>query len=223
MAQLYFAGSATSADVLTGKSFSAGTNYISSGTMPNNGALNLTPGATAISIPSGYTSGGSVAAVANLLSANIKYGITVGDVAGMFKGFAASGTTSISSATAAFSTGNNGAANRYFITVSGLSFTPLIVSVLGTVLTTSHINTVTLYQNTYHKPGTGSINTIDILGLYFTEGSTSVSPTSTELLSTEGGRAGYVNSSGFCLPIPYSNSTYTPGAIAYWYAIGSVF
>lgn len=57
------------------------------GSMPNNGKLTYTPQTRAQSIPSGYTSGGSVAAVtaaidSNIRAGNIKSGITILGVTG---------------------------------------------------------------------------------------------------------------------------------------------
>ena len=52
------------------------------GTMPDNGAINITPGMTAQTIPQGYTSGGTVAGDSNLITGNIKAGATVFGVAG---------------------------------------------------------------------------------------------------------------------------------------------
>ncbi|MDI4648513.1 hypothetical protein [Cohnella hashimotonis] len=55
-------GTAAAAQVLLG--YSVGTESgIVSGTMPNNGALSFTPSASSQTVPAGYTSGGSVAAV----------------------------------------------------------------------------------------------------------------------------------------------------------------
>lgn len=52
------------------------------GTMPNNGELNITPSTTQQTIPAGYTSGGTVAAVdntidENIIQANIRAGVTI--------------------------------------------------------------------------------------------------------------------------------------------------
>lgn len=52
------------------------------GTMPNNGAINITPGTTAKAIPPGYTSGGTVAGDSNLVSDNIKANASVFGVQG---------------------------------------------------------------------------------------------------------------------------------------------
>ena len=57
------------------------------GTMPNNGELNYTPSTSAQSIPEGYTSGGTIAAVdntvdSNIIASNIKSGVTILGVTG---------------------------------------------------------------------------------------------------------------------------------------------
>lgn len=52
------------------------------GTMPDNGAINITPGATAKTIPQGYTSGGTVAGDSDLITGNIKAGVNIFGVTG---------------------------------------------------------------------------------------------------------------------------------------------
>jgi hypothetical protein len=76
-------GDALDHEVLDGKTFSseAGTDQI--GTMPNNGAVTITPGTTAQNIPEGYHNGsGSVAGDAALVSDNLKAGETIFGVPG---------------------------------------------------------------------------------------------------------------------------------------------
>lgn len=129
MTQLYIPGTASPGDVLATKTFSAGTNYKASGTMPNNGALNLTPGAAAISIPSGYTSGGTVSGDANLIAANILSGKSIFGVAGsVIPRKYATGTVTRSVGTATFTyVTTSRTVDLYYITVSGLSFEPKII------------------------------------------------------------------------------------------------
>ena len=84
---LQSSGDATAADVLTGKTFSNGTNAGVSGSMANHGAVTITPGATAQSIAAGYHNGsGTVAGDANLVTANIKSGVSIFGVAGTLSG-----------------------------------------------------------------------------------------------------------------------------------------
>lgn len=52
------------------------------GTMPDNGAINITPGTTAQTIPQGYTSGGTVAGDSDLIAGNIKAGVNIFGVTG---------------------------------------------------------------------------------------------------------------------------------------------
>lgn len=82
MASFLLPGSAIPAHVLSGDSFSAGSNYNVAGTMPNNGALVLTPGASVQAIPAGYHSGsGNVPAVV-VPVANVLTGTTIAGQAG---------------------------------------------------------------------------------------------------------------------------------------------
>ena len=77
------AGTAAVGDVLSGKTFSGSAGLGGTGTMPDNGALMLTPSTSAQSIPAGYHNGlGSVAGDANLVSGNIKRGISIFGVTG---------------------------------------------------------------------------------------------------------------------------------------------
>jgi hypothetical protein len=77
MSSFLLPGSAIPAHVLSGDSFSAGSNFNVAGTMPNNGALVLTPGASAQVIPAGYHSGsGNVPAVV-VPVANVLTGTTI--------------------------------------------------------------------------------------------------------------------------------------------------
>ena len=72
-------------DILNGKYAYNNTGKIQ-GTMPNNGELNYTPSTENQTIPSGYTSGGTVNGDSNLLSENIKSGVQIFDVVGTYEG-----------------------------------------------------------------------------------------------------------------------------------------
>jgi len=75
-------GSATAADVLSGVTFTSSAGA-GTGSMPNKGAVSITPGTSAQTIAAGYHNGsGSVAGSAGLVSANIKSGVTIFGVAG---------------------------------------------------------------------------------------------------------------------------------------------
>lgn len=76
-------GTAAAADVLTGKTFSNGSATGINGAMANHGALGITPGTAAQTIPAGYHNGaGSVAGDANLVAGNIKSGASIFGVGG---------------------------------------------------------------------------------------------------------------------------------------------
>ncbi|OQW99377.1 MAG: hypothetical protein BWK80_63095, partial [Desulfobacteraceae bacterium IS3] len=76
-------GDASAGDVLSGRTFSNASASGMSGSMPNNGAANITPGTANQTIPAGYHNGsGTVAGDANLVSGNIRSGASVFGVAG---------------------------------------------------------------------------------------------------------------------------------------------
>lgn len=77
-------GDATAANVLSGKVFSSQSAGVGiTGTMPNRGAVTITPGATNKTIVAGYHNGsGYVVGDANLVAANIKSGVNIFGVAG---------------------------------------------------------------------------------------------------------------------------------------------
>lgn len=77
-------------DILFLKTAYANGNKVT-GTIKNNGALNYTPSTSSQTIPTGYTSGGTVAAVtssidSNIVAENIKLGITILGVTGTYTG-----------------------------------------------------------------------------------------------------------------------------------------
>ncbi len=77
------AGTATAADVLIGKTFSSSAGLGLPGTMPDNGAVSITPGVAPQTIAAGYHNGsGTVAGDADLLAGNIKIGVSLFGVAG---------------------------------------------------------------------------------------------------------------------------------------------
>jgi hypothetical protein len=76
-------GTATLGNVLSGQTFSNSSSSGLTGTMPNNGAVTLTPTTTTQTIAAGYHNGsGTVAGDANLVTGNIKNGITLFGVSG---------------------------------------------------------------------------------------------------------------------------------------------
>jgi hypothetical protein len=85
------AGTAVSADVLAGKTFSSGTGLGQAGTMPNNGAVNITPSTTTQAIAAGYHNGaGTVAGDADLIAGNIKSSVNLFGVTARFQEVACS-------------------------------------------------------------------------------------------------------------------------------------
>jgi hypothetical protein len=82
MAVILLPGNATPDKVLSGYSFSAGSNYNTMGTMPNNGSPIWTPGTSNQNIAAGYYSGGTIQGDSNLVSGNIKKGVSIFGVAG---------------------------------------------------------------------------------------------------------------------------------------------
>jgi hypothetical protein len=79
---------AVEADILSGKTAYGAAGTKMTGTMPNRGNVNqtLTNQGQEYTIPQGYHGGGGkvTANITNLTAANIKYGVTVGGVAGTF-------------------------------------------------------------------------------------------------------------------------------------------
>ncbi len=77
------AGTAVAGNVLSGRTFSSSAGLGVTGTMPNNGAVMLTPGTADQAIGAGYHNGsGKCAGDANLTTANIKSGASIFGVSG---------------------------------------------------------------------------------------------------------------------------------------------
>ncbi|KIQ93892.1 hypothetical protein LH47_02042 [Anoxybacillus thermarum] len=107
-------GNAQSSDVLSGKTFTNDSGE-QTGTMPNQGAIIITPTTSNQAIPAGYHNGsGYVKGDPNLVAANIKQGVSIFGVAGSFDG-------------KRWASGSNTIASNGVLTVSGLAFTPKIV------------------------------------------------------------------------------------------------
>ena len=86
-------GNAVAGDVLAGKTFSkAGVAGIT-GSMTDNGAVTLTPGAAPQAILAGYHNGsGTVVGDADLAAGNIKNGVAIFGVTGAYRGWTCTGT-----------------------------------------------------------------------------------------------------------------------------------
>jgi len=74
-------GNALASNLLSGKTATVDAGLIT-GTMPNNGVINITPSANNQGVAAGYTSGGTVYGDANLVAGNIKSGVNIFGVAG---------------------------------------------------------------------------------------------------------------------------------------------
>lgn len=75
-------GGDVTADKLLNGATATGDSGAIVGTMPDNGAINITPGTTAQTIPLGYTIGGTVAGDSDLITGNIKAGANIFGVTG---------------------------------------------------------------------------------------------------------------------------------------------
>ena len=81
---------ATANNILSGKTAFVNNQKVT-GTMPNNGAINITPSTSQQTIPAGYTSGGTISAVtstidSNIQAENIKKDIEILGVTGTYEG-----------------------------------------------------------------------------------------------------------------------------------------
>lgn len=117
-------GDAVATDVLSGKTFSNANGNKNTGTMPNNGAVTITPSTVNQTIAQGYHNGsGVVVGDADLIPSNIKDGVNIFGVVGnqMFTG-------------KKWASGNVTADGSNNFTVTGLAFAPAnIVVTSGTM------------------------------------------------------------------------------------------
>lgn len=180
MAQLILPGTTIPAHVLTGDTFSAGTNYGAAGTMTNNGSQTFTPGITDITGWSGYFSSLTVKGDPNLTASNIANGVAIFGVTGTLVAGTpfASGTATSSSGTLTFvDSGTNPHVNNY-VTVSGLTFTPKFIFLINASSGTDFViyDSYEIFTNT-----NGSIYS-KYIGVYFQlTGSASVTSTGFQL------------------------------------------
>jgi len=113
------------ANVLTGTTI-AGT----AGTMPNRGAVAITPNTGTQTIAAGYHNGsGTVAGDANLVAANILSAISIFGVAGSAQKrlFASGSVTDNGAGTSSFTKYDGTTEAHFSLTVSGLAFTPQFI------------------------------------------------------------------------------------------------
>ena len=105
---LYFSrqtDSFSSNNIMQGSYFYDGSYRRVDGTMPNNGQLNYTPSANSQSIPSGYTSGGTISGDADLIAANIKKDVEIFGVTGTYTSDADATASDISRNKTAYANG----------------------------------------------------------------------------------------------------------------------
>lgn len=106
---------ATAADILSGKTAYGAEGTKMTGTMPNRGAVNITPGTADQSIPAGYHNGaGKVIGDPDLVSANIKAGANIFGVAG--KTEVVDTTTALGATAAQILSGREGFVNGVKVT-----------------------------------------------------------------------------------------------------------
>ncbi|SJZ88006.1 Protein of unknown function [Trichlorobacter thiogenes] len=97
-------GTATVESVLSGATFSTAVSTGLTGTMPNNGAVSITPGTTSQAIAAGYHNGsGTVAGDANLVAGNIRSGTSVFGISGKCREVSSTGQST------SYATGDDGA------------------------------------------------------------------------------------------------------------------
>lgn len=164
------------------------------GTMVNNGSLGtITPTTTNQTIPSGYTTGGTVEGDTNLIAGNIKNGVNIFGVEGTLSEGVTYATGTVTSSSSSMTFQNTiGTFTSAFITVTGLGFRPnrIIVRSLWVYDQTS-VNGVPTPTGTnynyFQGPFSGLVTTL----VY-------------EFTGSGTGTGAYVNDSGFLLPM---NST----------------
>lgn len=127
-------GTATAGDVLAGKTFNSANGIGLTGNMANQGAKVITPGTANQTISAGYHNGsGYVVGDPDLIPANILSTANIFGVQGAAqagKKFAI-GTTSSSSSEMNFLRGDNAIIAAYPVTVTGLTFLPSTIIIIG--------------------------------------------------------------------------------------------
>jgi hypothetical protein len=159
------AGNAVASDLLTGKTASTDAGDIT-GTMPNNGAVTITPGTTNQTIAAGYHNGsGAVNGDPDLIASNIKSGVDIFGVVGTVdiaslggKRFA-SGTLTNGATQQTFTDYSGANVNKYFLNVTGLSFQPSYIIVYrgsSNWMGVFNVNTGNTYDCFYSQENSGS-------------------------------------------------------------------
>ena len=102
-------GNATAGDVLTGKTFSNATAAGIACTMPNNGAVTITPGTSDQAIAAGYNNGsGKVQGDVDLVAGNIKQGVNLFGVDGTLTSGGGGAGVPKTGQTTSYATGDDG-------------------------------------------------------------------------------------------------------------------
>lgn len=143
-------GNAEKGHVLAGAVFNSSRGIGISGTMPNNGTLNMTLPNNGwwFDIPAGYTSGGRVNAdITNLIAANILEGVNVGGVVGTGRnGLKVWHSTHTIP-------GNFG--GKWMVTQRGLGFTPMVVFAQYYKNVSFYVNKTWQYENNGYYASAG--------------------------------------------------------------------
>lgn len=172
------------------------------GTMPDNGAINITPGTTTQAIPQGYTSGGTVSGDSNLITGNIKAGATIFGVTGKSSVVdTADGTTTADKILNTYTGYVNGAkvtgtmANNGAITITpgatAKTIPPGYHNGAGTVATDGNLVTGNIIAGKTIFGVAGKASVVD---------TSSANATASQILS---GYTGYVNGSKITGSMPY--------------------
>jgi hypothetical protein len=194
-------GNATAAQLLTGYTASVASGPIS-GTIPQVAGGTFKSGGTNFTAYNGnqyLTSPVIVQGDVNLTAANIKSGVSILGVSGNLQPKQyASGSVTSSASTQSFpyllpNSGSGGNDPAYYVTVSGLSFTPSVIMLEATTQVDwgmyNGVNALS-YQHPGYDYCCYDLNNCS--WLFLTSGSTPV----------------YINSSGFLLPVGYSSANY---------------
>lgn len=147
-------GTAAIGDILTGKTAYSGGGKIIGG-MPNNGAVNITPGVSPQSILAGYHNGaGNVAGDGNLLSANILNGKTIFGVSGNVIPMHVAAGTVQSGSTAYQFTAIQGSQYGFYLCTINIGFIPkMIVLLTSYSLGNVAMHGGTIYQDNFDIDG----------------------------------------------------------------------
>jgi hypothetical protein len=228
---LILPGNAVPANVLIGTSFSAGVNYGAQGSMPNNGALTLTPGASAQLIPAGYHNGsGTVPAVA-VPAANVLTGTTIAGTAGTMPNKGAMTLTPGASVVAIPAGYHNGSGTVPAVvvpaakvltgtTIAGTAGSVPVVAG-GNTLTPNTVTQTAIAAGNYatsaiNVAGSANLiatNILNGINLFGIVGNLNPSKSATGTFTTGGTNTGFISNTGaqaFEKPVTVTNLTFTP-------------